>query len=96
MSTEQRRSRLRFATQVNAEAVAIVALRAVMRSIGDHETPQQIRERIRDLIAVKAQRMGLDVPEFDAKLEESDAVIAAADKALEQALKIAGAKAVKS
>lgn len=86
--TEARqKSRLRFATMINAEAISIIALREVLRSITDQDTPEGIRQRIRDLIAVKSAAMGLDVQDFDSKLEESDAVIAAADVALQAALK---------
>ena len=80
------KSRLRFATMINAEAISIIALREVLRSITDYDTPEGIRQRIRDLVAVKSTAMGLDANEFDSKLEASDEVIKAADAAFEQAL----------
>jgi len=80
------RNKLRTASQVHAEAISIIALREVHRSISDGDTPEGIRQRIRDLIAVKSTAMGLDAQNFDARLEESAEIIAAAEAAYQKAL----------
>ena len=85
--TEPGRSRLKFATQVHAEAVSIVALRALAGSIGDHETPAEIRARIHRLIEVKADAIGLNAGDFDADMDRNYAAIEAADRCLEKILK---------
>lgn len=84
--TEPGRSRLKFATQVHAEAVSIVALRALASSIGEHETPELIRARIHRLIAVKADAIGLNAADFDAGMDRNFEAIEAADRCLEKIL----------
>jgi len=81
------RGKLRAASQVHAEAISIIALREVLRSITDYDTPEGIRQRIRDLVAVKSTAMGLDAQNFDAKLEESAELIAQVDQAIQKAVR---------
>lgn len=79
--------RVRVASQVHAEAVAIIALREVCRSIGDHEKPEAIRQRIKDLIAVKAEGIGVDEGNFNEVVERAHEVVQAADDALADVIK---------
>lgn len=76
------RGRLKFATQVHAEAVSIIALRGLARSIGDADTGAQVRAKIAALIADKAQRMGLDGSNFEPAMDRNFAAIEAVDAAL--------------
>lgn len=85
--TDQPRKGPKFASQVNAEAVAIVALRALMHTITDHDTPLAIRERIRDLIAVKSAFLGIDPSELDTALDSPDDVVATTNAELKKALR---------
>jgi hypothetical protein len=78
----------RIASQVHAECIAIIALREVCRSIHEGDTPESIRQRIKDLIAVKADGIGVgNQAEFDAVVERAHETLKAADEALTKALK---------
>ena len=77
----------RIASQVHAECICIITLRALCRSIQDYETPEQIRQRIKDLIAVKAEAIGIDEGDFDDVVERAHETLKAADEALAKALK---------
>lgn len=90
-ATDQGRGRIKFATQVHAEAVSIVALRALAASIGDHETPADIRARIHLLIGVKADAIGLNAGDFDTGMDRNYEAIEAADRCLEKILEAARA-----
>lgn len=80
--TDPKANQVRFAAQVHAEAVAIIALRAVAGTIHESDTPAGIRERIKDLIAVKAAGIGLDGQNFTAVVEDASTLIGKADEAL--------------
>lgn len=84
--TEPVRGRLKFATQVHAEAVSIVALRGLAHSIGDADTGAQVRAKIAHLIADKAQRMGLNGGDFEPAMDRNFAAIEAVDAALTRIL----------
>lgn len=77
---------MKFATQIHAEAVSIVALRALARSIGEFDTGAQVRARIAGLIADKAQRMGLAGDDFEPTMDRNFAAIEAVDAALTRIL----------
>jgi hypothetical protein len=86
MAPIEQREKLRVASQVHAEAVAIVALRAVSGSITDADTPAAIRERIKDLIAVKASWITCEDKDFDALLGDTAGAVRAADRWLRATL----------
>ena len=76
------RGRLKFATQIHAEAVSIIALRALAHSIGDGDTGAQVRAKIAGLIEEKSQRMGLNGEDFEPAMDRNFAAIEAVDAAL--------------
>lgn len=78
MSTKP--TRVRIASQIHAEAVAIVTLRAFGDCICDNDTPAMIRQRVRGLIGLKLKLLGLQDGDLDDAINDSAALMEQADK----------------
>jgi hypothetical protein len=80
MSTERSVTRVKVASQIHAEVVSIVALRAFGDCIQDSDTPTVMRSRIRKLIVLKLGLMGLRADDLDEAVNDTALLMERADK----------------